>query len=526
MAENHPHPHHDHDHDHPHDHPHDHDHDHSHDHHHPSGVLGWIAQVFHLHGHEHASLNADAAFSSNEEGIRTVWLALAALGLTSVLQVGIVALSGSVALLADTVHNIGDTLNSIPLLVAFYLARRVATRRYTYGFGRAEDVAGVFIVLSIAVSAAVVFWESIQKLLNPHPMENVGWVAAAAVIGFVGNEAVALLQIRTGRRIGSDAMIADGLHARIDGLTSLAVLFAAGGTLIGLPILDPIIGLLIGVAILFITRDAARRIWYRLMDAVDPSLINQIEHYAGEVEGVQSVPRLRARWVGHQLFAEMTIAVDEGLSLVESHHVSENIHKALKAALPHLGEITIHAAPPYQHETENLEAKIAASGLLPPRYQNNMPSSAPMGAAALKYDAQGNAAWDEIWTDFCDLALAGGPPHRGTLLEPVNPETVLAQPERYNKVLRELERGIRMVTGLPVLRSSTPGWIGMQCEGEAMALWLLRAITVENVSVRREGDVLYFPAGPDFRLEKEIKNVITVIAKTTHYWKEHMATKV
>ncbi len=396
MADNHLHPHHDHDHPHKHDHRHDHEHphnhDHPHDHAHPSGVPGWIAQIFHLHGHEHTSLNADAAFTSNEDGIRTIWLALAALGITSLLQVGIVSLSGSVALLADTVHNIGDTLNSIPLLVAFYLARRAATRRYTYGFGRAEDVAGVFIVLSIAVSAAVVFWESIQKLLNPHPMENIGWVAAAAVIGFLGNEAVALLQIRTGRRIGSDAMIADGLHARIDGLTSLAVLFAAGGTIIGLPILDPIIGLLIGVTILFITRDAARRIWYRLMDSVDPSLISQLEHSAGEVEGVRSIPRLRARWVGHQLFAELTITVDEQLSLVESHHVSENIQKALKAATPHVGEITVHVAPSYQHEAENLEAKITASGILPPRYQNNTPNAAPMGAAALKYDAQGNAA--------------------------------------------------------------------------------------------------------------------------------------
>lgn len=192
-----------------------------HKHEQPKGVLGWIAQVFHLHGHEHTSLNADPAFASNQEGIRTIWLAL---GATSLLQIGIVAFSGSVALLADTVHNIGDTLNSIPLLVAFYLARRVATRRYTYGFGRAEDVAGIFIVLSIVVSAGVVFWESFQKLLNPQPMQNIPWVALAAGVGFLGNEAVALLQIRTGRKIGSDAMIADGLHARIDGLTSLAVL--------------------------------------------------------------------------------------------------------------------------------------------------------------------------------------------------------------------------------------------------------------------------------------------------------------
>ncbi|MDX2136542.1 MAG: cation diffusion facilitator family transporter [Chloroflexota bacterium] len=501
------------------------DHSHGHNHDHSNGVLGWVAQVFHLHGHEHISLNADPAFASNQEGIRTVWLALLALGATAILQIGIVAFSGSVALLADTVHNIGDTLNSIPLLIAFYLARRVATRRYTYGFGRAEDVAGIFIVLSIAVSAGVVFWESFQRLLNPQPMQNIPWVALAAVIGFLGNEAVAVLQIRTGRKIGSDAMIADGLHARIDGLTSLAVLLAAGATLLGFPIVDPIIGLLIGVAILFITRDATIRMWYRLMDAVDPGLVSRIEHYASEVEGVKQIARLRVRWVGHQLFAEMTIVVNETLSLVESHQITEQVQTTLCKSVPHLSEIVIQVDPAYRYETVDVEAKIAASGILPPRYQNSTPSAAPMGAAALKYDADGNAAWDEIWTDFCDLALAGGPPHRETLLEPVDPSAALAQSERYEKVLIELERGIIMVTGLAVVHSSTPGWIGMQCDSEAMALWLIRAVTVENVSVRREGRVLYFPAGPDYRLEKEIKNVITVIAKTTHYWSEHKAVQ-
>jgi cation diffusion facilitator family transporter len=498
-----------------------------HGHRHETGIWGWVASIFHLHGHshdDHAPLVADPAFNSNQEGIRTIWLAIAALGITTLLQIGIVTLSGSVALLADTVHNIGDTLNSIPLLIAFYLARRVATRRYTYGFGRAEDVAGIFIVLSIAFSAGVVFWESIQRLLNPQPMQNIPWVAAAAVIGFLGNEAVALLQIRTGRKIGSDAMIADGLHARIDGLTSLAVLLAAGGTLLGFPIVDPIIGLLIGVAILFITRDATLRMWYRLMDAVDPTLVNQIEHYASEVEGVKQVARLRVRWVGHQLFAEMTIVVDETLTLVESHQITEQVQTALRKPIPHLSEMVIHVDPAYQYETVDVEAEIAASGILPPRYQNSIPSAAPMGAAALKFDTEGNAAWDEIWTDFCDLAIAGGPSHRGTLLEPVNTERVLADPEGYERVLRELERGIRMVTGLEVVRSESPGWIGMQCDSDEMALWLLRAIIVENVMVRREDKTLFFPAGPDFRLEKEIKNVITVIAKTTHYWKEHAVT--
>jgi sirohydrochlorin cobaltochelatase len=161
--------------------------------------------------------------------------------------------------------------------------------------------------------------------------------------------------------------------------------------------------------------------------------------------------------------------------------------------------------------------------ILPPRYQDGAAvSAAPMGASDLIYDADGRVAWDEIWGSFCDLALAGGPPHRGTLLEPVSPELVKNDPQRYQWVLAELERGIRMITGLPVITNAAPGWIGVQCADEDMALWLLRAIVVENISIRREDNVLYFPVGPHFRLEAEIKNIITVIAKTHHYWTEHV----
>src|SRR5205823_4686040 len=146
-----------------------------------------------------------------------------------------------------------------------------------------------------------------------------------------------------------------------------------------------------------------------------------------------------------------------------------------------------------------------------------------MGAAPLRYDAEGKVAWNELWTDFCDLALAGGPPHRGNLLEPASPETVRAAPEAYARVLAELTRGLRLVTGLPIVQDAAPGWIGLVCDNEDMALWLLRATVVENICVRREGATLFFPAGPSFRLEYEIKNVITVAAKTYHYWTEHQA---
>jgi cation diffusion facilitator family transporter len=334
-----------------HEHPHLHDLVDGHYHYHDRGFWGLISSLFHLHGHSHQHdvLAADQAFLDNQEGIRTVWLALAALTATALLQIVIVAWSGSVALLADTIHNIGDGLNSVPLLIAFYLARRVATRRYSYGFGKAEDVAGVFIVLTIAVSAGVVFYESFQKLINPEPMSHLGWVMAAAIIGFLGNEAVALLQIRTGRKIGSAALVADGLHARIDGLTSLAVLLAAGGTWLGFPIVDPIIGLLIGIAILFITKDATVAIWYRLMDAIEPEYMEQAEAVIKRQPGIEALSRLRMRWMGHRLQAEIHIAVVPHLTTLESHQIAERLRHELFHQLPTLSEAIVHVDPWLEH---------------------------------------------------------------------------------------------------------------------------------------------------------------------------------
>jgi sirohydrochlorin cobaltochelatase len=174
--------------------------------------------------------------------------------------------------------------------------------------------------------------------------------------------------------------------------------------------------------------------------------------------------------------------------------------------------------PHHSHSYEQIDE------LLPPRYRNGgNVNAAPMSPAALQYDAEGQVAWDKVWASFCDLALAGGPPHRGDLLEPVLPETIRANPAGYRQVLAELERGIHLVTGLLVAPSQLPGWVGMVCHDEAMARWILRASVAENICVRREGAVIYFPAGPDFRLDYEIKNIITVAAKTHHYWTEHIA---
>src|SRR6185295_2866826 len=198
----------------------------------------------------------------------------------------IVAISGSVALLADTIHNFSDALTAIPLGLAFTLSRRARNTRFTYGYGRAEDIAGVIIVLMILFSAIEAIYQSVVKIINPQPITNIGWVTVAAIIGFLGNELVAVFRIRVGRQIGSAALVADGNHARTDGFTSLAVLAGALGVWLGYPLLDPIVGLGIGAAILAIVWNSARDIYYRVMDAVDPEITDLVRK---TVSGVQDV---------------------------------------------------------------------------------------------------------------------------------------------------------------------------------------------------------------------------------------------
>lgn len=325
------------------------EHQHHHDPSHHHGDSWWekIAMALHLpgYGHGHALPGRQNAIFNNELGIKTLKQALVLLGLTTILQAAVYFYSGSVALLADTVHNLGDALNSIPLWIAFVLARRVATRRYTYGFGRAEDIAGLFIVLSIAFSAGYILYEAIGKLINPEPIAYAGWVIAAALLGFLGNEAVAVLQIRVGKQIGSEAMITDGRHARVDGLTSLAVLPAVFGSWLNMPILDPIFGLLIGVAVLFITRDAIIAMWYRLMDAVDPHLVEHAEMAIQSHTAVRNINYLRMRWVGHCLHLESCITIDPEYAFLEVSTLRKQIDQALFKEIPHLEEITVSIVP-------------------------------------------------------------------------------------------------------------------------------------------------------------------------------------
>jgi cation diffusion facilitator family transporter len=342
MSHNHPD---EHDHDQHDEHEHDdHEHEHEHEHDHEGGLKGWLLGLLRPHEHGHYATALDPAMS-NARGIWAVKVSLVALLVTAVFQLFIVAISGSVALLADTIHNFSDALTAIPLWIAFTLVRRPRNDRYTYGYGRAEDLAGVLIVVMIFLSALEVFQQSIDKLLHPQPISNLGWVAAAAIIGFIGNEAVAVLRLRVGREIGSAALMADGLHARTDGFTSLGVLVGVIGVALGFPLADPLIGLLIGVVILIVVWNAARDMWYRLMDAVDPAVSRSIAQIAAQVPGVQAVHDVTIRWLGHRQRAELKVDVPGEWPTAQSHQVAEDVRHALFHAQPALVEVMVHIDP-------------------------------------------------------------------------------------------------------------------------------------------------------------------------------------
>ena len=285
---------------------------------------------------------------ASAEGMRVLWISLGLLAVTALIQAAVTALSGSVALLGDTLHNAADALTAVPLGVAFVLGRRPPTRRYTYGYGRAEDLAGIVIVLTIAASSALAAYEAVTRLIHPQHVSHLLAVAAAALVGFAGNELAARYRIRTGRKIGSAALVADGLHARTDGLTSLAVLLGAGGVALGWDWADPVVGLGITAAILAVLRQAAREIYRRLMDAVDPALVDQAEIILRATPGVLDVGQVRLRWVGHQIRAECEIVVAPDITAVYAHELTVAAEHALLHAIPRLSGALVHADPRVQ----------------------------------------------------------------------------------------------------------------------------------------------------------------------------------
>ena len=339
-------------HDHHVDHGHDHDHEHRDEHSHGSSLWSRLSHAVSelVGGHSHdAADQVDEVLEADAAGRRALLISLAVLAGTAAIQAVVVVLSGSVALLGDTLHNVADALTAVPLLIAFRLAKRPPTKRYTYGYGRAEDLGGLFVIAMITLSSVLAAYEAIDRLIHPRHVSHLWIVAAAAIVGFIGNEWVAQYRIRIGRRIGSAALVADGLHARTDGFTSLAVLFGAAGVALGWRQADPIIGLVITVAILGVLRSAVRQVGARLMDAVDPGLVDQARAAVTSVAGISEVRELRIRWIGHTLRAEVDVTVPAHLTVVEAHDLAHHAEAHLLDQVRRLTAATVHASPAGAH---------------------------------------------------------------------------------------------------------------------------------------------------------------------------------
>jgi len=312
---------------------HDHDHNHGHSGHgHESG-----------HGHTHGVV--DPSITTTTEGLWALKWSFVVLMATALLQVAVVFVSGSVGLLADTIHNFGDAATAIPLGIAFLFARKRPNKRFTFGYGRVEDLAGVTIVFTILFSAIIAGYESIDRFFHPQDISHLWAVSAASAIGFLGNEAVAIFRIRVGRRIGSAALIADGHHARIDGWTSLAVLVGVLGVWFGYPLADPIVGLVITIAIFGIVIQSGKQIFTRMLDGVDPHVIDKIRHAARHVPNVKEVTEIRARWLGHRLHAEVNVTLPSQITLRDAHSVAEEVRHQLLHHLKYLSLVVIHLDP-------------------------------------------------------------------------------------------------------------------------------------------------------------------------------------
>jgi cation diffusion facilitator family transporter len=305
----------------------------------------------HDHPHQHFG-PGDFSQAATSHGVRATWISLGILGATALLQLAVVAMTGSVALLADTIHNVTDALTAVPLLLAFRLGRRPPSPRYPYGLHRAEDLAGVAIVLMILGSVVFAGVEAFDRLVHPQEPERIGLVLAAGVVGFLGNEAVAFYRIGVGRRIGSAALVADGLHARTDGLTSLGVVVSAIATMAGIERADPVVGLAITLVIAWTLVRAARTVMHRILDGTDEETISLIEEVTSSVPGVEHVTEARARWTGHRLRAELSIDVDPEISVERGHDIAELVRAALLTEVPRLGDAAVHVDP-HEHSSHS-----------------------------------------------------------------------------------------------------------------------------------------------------------------------------
>lgn len=305
------------------------------------------------HVHTHGAI--DTTIISTKKGIWAVKWSFIGLFITFIFQAVVVYFTGSIALLADTIHNLGDAATAIPLGIAFFIGLKKPSKRFTYGYGRIEDIAGVLIILIILFSAIIAGYESIHRMIHPQTLQNIWAVIIASIIGFIGNESVAVFRIKVGKEIKSAALIADGYHARIDGFTSLAVLLGAIGVLLGFPLADPIIGLLITITILKIVWDSIKTVFLRLLDGVEPEIIDEIRHSLSHVHEIIEISNIKARWVGHRVFTEINIKLDPHLTIEKAHEIVEKAEHELLHHITYISSITIDIDPEHIHK--NIKTK-------------------------------------------------------------------------------------------------------------------------------------------------------------------------
>lgn len=289
-------------------------------------------------GHSHGGLY------DSRDAVRAVIISAIALGIASAVEFSAAVASRSAGVLADGLHNAGDVLTTFVLLFAFALARRPATRRFPSGFGRIEDVATLVIVVVIVVTAALAAFESIRRLLVPESYSNIPFSLLAAAIGLVANLGVSEYKIRVGRSVGSTALTTDGVHSRIDALVSAGAFAGIGLAGLGLRLADPIAGLVITGAILFILGGTLRQLFLRMMDAVDPHIIDELTEAAERVDGVLGVHDVRARWVGRELVVVMHLDCDARASLADAHEVAQRVEHEVAHAVPG-ARVDIHMDP-------------------------------------------------------------------------------------------------------------------------------------------------------------------------------------
>ncbi|MDQ6788888.1 MAG: cation diffusion facilitator family transporter [Acidobacteriota bacterium] len=295
------------------------------------------------HGHTHGVI--DPSIAATDRGLWAVKWSFIGLGITTLIQIFIFYFSGSIALLADAIHNVGDACTALPLGIAFILGKRKPSKRFTYGFGRVEDLAGLFVVLTILASAIWAGYESINRFFHPKPVTYLWAVVIGGIVGFLGNEGVAVFRIKVGKEMGSAALVADGYHARTDGIASLAVILSAVGVYLGFPLADPIIGIIMTLLILKIVWESAGAVFTRILDGVDPDVPDKIKTQAKQTKGVEDVSEVRVRWLGHRMHAELNVAVAQNLSVEQGHDIASRVRHELLHNLQFLSNATIHVDP-------------------------------------------------------------------------------------------------------------------------------------------------------------------------------------